>query len=282
MLKFNIKHLYNSIKNFLKFYFKATNLYNVHSPFVYEFINFVFTNKLAPTFSKTIDELRSSLKNSNEVIDVMDLGAGSRSSKPVTKDKISRIARTAVSGKLKSRWLHNICAYFQPNNLLEMGTSLGLSASYLSQNTTHLTTLEGNPSIAKVAKDILRQQNIQNVEVIPGNFDVTLSETLQTKALPDMVYLDGNHTYEATIRYFHQLMASVKEEEMILIFDDIYWSEGMMQAWEEIKSNTNISLSIDIYFFGLIFFKTKTIAPKHYKLLPAKWKLWHLGFKPVR
>ena len=272
----------NSIKNFLKFYFRATTLYNVHSPFVYEFVDFIFRNKLNEDFEKKIKIERIALENSDHEIEVLDLGAGSKSSKISKADKVSRIAKTAVSGKLKSLWLHNICAYFKPKYVLEMGTSLGISAAHLAQNATKVISLEGNPAIASQARKVFKNLGQENIEILTGNFDETLLECLKKNELPDIVYLDGNHTYEATLRYFNQLISSRNEHEMILIFDDIYWSKGMMQAWEEIKQHPDVTLSIDIYYFGLIFFKTNTVAPKQYTLVPANWKLWHIGFTPVK
>ena len=272
----------NSIKNFLKFYFRATTLYNVHSPFVYEFVDFIFRNKLNKDFEKKIKIERIALENTDQKIEVLDLGAGSKRSKTSKTDKISRIAKTAVSGKLKSLWLHNICAYFKPKYVLEMGTSLGISAAHLAQNATKVISLEGNPAIASQARKVFKNLGQENIEILTGNFDETLLECLKKNELPDIVYLDGNHTYEATLRYFNQLISSRNEHEMILIFDDIYWSKGMMQAWEEIKQHPDVTLSIDIYYFGLIFFKTNTVAPKQYTLVPANWKLWHIGFRPVK
>ena len=272
----------NSIKNFLKFYFRATTLYNVHSPFVYEFVDFIFRNKLNKDFEKKIKIERIALENTDQKIEVLDLGAGSKSSKTSKTDKISRIAKTAVSGKLKSLWLHNICAYFKPKYVLEMGTSLGISAAHLAQNATKVISLEGNPAIASQARKVFKNLGQENIEILTGNFDETLLECLKKNEPPDIVYLDGNHTYEATLRYFNQLISSRNEHEMILIFDDIYWSKGMMQAWEEIKQHPDVTLSIDIYYFGLIFFKTNTVAPKQYTLVPANWKLWHIGFRPVK
>ena len=249
---------------------------------MYEFVDFIFRNKLNKDFEKKIKIERIALENTDQKIEVLDLGAGSKSSKTSKTDKISRIAKTAVSGKLKSLWLHNICAYFKPKYVLEMGTSLGISAAHLAQNATKVISLEGNPAIASQARKVFKNLGQENIEILTGNFDETLLECLKKNELPDIVYLDGNHTYEATLRYFNQLISSRNEHEMILIFDDIYWSKGMMQAWEEIKQHREVTLSIDIYYFGLIFFKTNTVAPKHYILVPAKWKLWHIGFMPVR
>lgn len=254
----------------------------MHSPFVYELVTFIFKNKIPEEFNFKIQKTRKYLESSSTEIPVLDYGAGTKDVQLRQTDKVSRIARTAVSGNLKTLWLYNICAYFNPESVLELGTSLGLSAAHLAQNAENVTTLEGNPAIAHVAKEVLNTLNIFNVKIITGNFDETLRSALAETALPDLVYLDGNHTYEATMRYFANLKNKLQDKEMILIFDDIYWSDGMIKAWKEIKASPEVTLSIDIYYFGLIFFKTATIAPKHYTLLPAFWKPWHIGFKPVR
>ena len=70
----------------------------------------------------------------------------------------------------------------------------------------------------------------------------------------DVLYIDGNHSYEATLRYFNLVKEYIKEDT-IIVFDDIYWSEGMTKAWLEIKNDSIVSHTIDLFYFGLTFFR---------------------------
>ena len=40
----------------------------------------------------------------------------------------------------------------------------------------------------------------------------------------------------------------------ILIIADIHWSKEMQQAWDTIKNHYQVTLSIDIYQMGIVFF----------------------------
>jgi len=70
----------------------------------------------------------------------------------------------------------------------------------------------------------------------------------------DLLYLDGNHTYAATKDYFTMALEK-KNNASVFIFDDIYWSKGMTEAWNEIKKHPSVTLSIDTFYFGMVFFK---------------------------
>jgi len=43
----------------------------------------------------------------------------------------------------------------------------------------------------------------------------------------------------------------------IFIFDDIHWSDGMENAWKYIKANTRTTLTIDLFFVGIVFVKSE-------------------------
>lgn len=271
----------NAFKYFLKFYCRATTLYNVHSTFVYEFTDFVFHHTVPPDSWKKLTEVRKRLLRDQTLIPNLDLGAGSRSHQAKKSVSISRVASTAVSGPLKLKWLHNICAFLQPDLVLELGTSLGISAACIAPCADRVITIEGNPAIAGIAKGIFNELHLHNIELMIGHFDHVLPPILE-KNKPGLVYIDGNHTYEATITYFRMLAEPGSNEDLVLVFDDIYWSADMLRAWEEIRNDPRSRLTIDLYHFGLVFFNTRIIAPKHYTLLPASWKPWHIGFRPVK
>ena len=115
-------------------------------------------------------------------------------------------------------------------------------------------TIEGSNSLFEFAKTLASKNNINNIEFIHSKFDEALPKVLQKINSLDLCYVDGNHTYEATINYFN-LALSKKNNTSVFIFDDIYWSKGMTKAWEEIKKHPSVTLSIDTFNFGLVFFR---------------------------
>ena len=97
-----------------------------------------------------------------------------------------------------------------------------------------------------------------------GNFDDVLPEIIQQYQPLDFVYVDGNHQYTPTLSYFNQLIESLSPNGCI-VFDDIYWSEGMQLAWKEIVNDPRVSLSVDFYHFGLVFIR-QGVVKQHFKL----------------
>ncbi|HMY84160.1 MAG: class I SAM-dependent methyltransferase [Saprospiraceae bacterium] len=268
------------LKNFIKFYLKATTLYNVHSSMVYQLLHFLFNNKIPESRASAYASVRKNLLNNNNTIENHDLGAGSHKNIRGNTISISHIAKTSMSGQRKMQWLYNMSAYFRPSTAIELGTSLGLSGSHIAANAERLITIEGNSAIAAVAEQTFRMLNNSNIQCLIGNFDRVLPELL-TIEQPDFIYLDGNHTYQATTEYFHLILEKTAGRRPVLVFDDIYWSSGMVKAWNEIKAHPEVRLTIDLYHFGLVLFNEDIIAPRHYKVVPYLWKPWHIGFKPV-
>ncbi len=182
------------------------------------------------------------------------------------KRKVSTIAkRTSIApryGKLLFRFVN----YFQPNNILELGTSLGISTLYQAAGNLNasVTTIEGCPNIAKIAESNFEALNIENISLHVGNFDECLSVILKDFEKLDYVFIDGNHQMEATLRYFELILEKVHDGS-IFVFDDIHWSSDMSNAWKSIINNKQVSLSLDFYQLGVIFFR-KGQAKEHFKL----------------
>lgn len=101
---------------------------------------------------------------------------------------------------------------------------------------------------------------MKNISLKVGNFDELLSAENLSRGIEvvtpglDLIYFDGNHQKEATLNYFNKLLP-LAHNNSVFIFDDIHWSKGMEEAWEEIKAHPRVRVSIDSFFWGLIFFR---------------------------
>jgi predicted O-methyltransferase YrrM len=127
----------------------------------------------------------------------------------------------------------------------------------MANSKSKITTVEGCIETAKIAKENFNLIKAKNITLMEGNFDDVLPQFLkEERDLLDFVFVDGNHTYDATMRYF-QLCKEKVSPNAIMVFDDIYWSEGMNKAWEEIKANPSVQCSVDIFEMGFIFFDKK-------------------------
>jgi predicted O-methyltransferase YrrM len=251
-------------KKYLRYKLKARNEHSIHSPFVFKLYTEVITNKEKYYAFEELNKLRAGLLHNNAIIEVKDLGAGSK--KLGTKRKVSEIAKLSVIQKKYGELLFRLVTYFQPKAIVELGTSLGLSALYMSKANTkaEVTTIEGCENTFAFAQNLINKHGTKNIKLINSSFDEAFSHQLKNEIF-NLVYIDGNHTYEATIKYFHELL-KITNENSVLIFDDIYWSPGMTKAWEEIKSDPSVTVSIDLFKMGLIFFRKENKQKEHFCL----------------
>ena len=104
-----------------------------------------------------------------------------------------------------------------------------------------------------------------NIEQEIGNFNEKLPEVLAGINTVEMAFIDGNHRYQPTLNYFNLLIEKANENT-ILVFDDIYWSPEMTRAWTEIKKDPRITLTIDIYRFGIAFMHREKLAKEDFVL----------------
>lgn len=240
---------------YINFLFSSSTKYDVHSPFLFELITTVFENKASNEDYISIENLKRQLINKKEEIEITDLGAGSKSGNDNIKT-IAQIARNSSKPKKLGRLLYRLSAEFKPTNILELGTSFGLSTSYMALGNpgSKITTIEGCPNISSIANNNFAQLNINNIKLYTGNFDAVLPDILETIPELNLVFIDGNHKKEPTIKYFEQCLEK-SVNDTCLIFDDIHWSDEMEQAWNYIKQNKKVSLTVDLFYMGLVFFR---------------------------
>lgn len=257
--------VFNFISDYLKHRLTSKSRHGTHSPFVYKLTDEVIYDFKSNDDYKSIEAQRKKLLNDDSLVNVTDLGAGSHLNKNRTK-KVRQIAKNALKSPSLAQLIYRLAKDNDPKNIVELGTCLGITTAYLSKACpdADIITVEGCPETAKVAYNNFRQLDLENVELRVGNFDQLLPEIIAEQAQLDFVYVDGNHRKDATINYFNWCLPKV-HEGTLLIFDDIYWSEGMKEAWEEIKANPQVTVTIDLFWIGLVFFK-KGQAKEHFKI----------------
>ncbi|WP_442844635.1 O-methyltransferase [Leeuwenhoekiella sp. H156] len=254
--------MWYTAKAYLKFLRKATNQHGVHSPFVYAFVTRCLYDRKSKDDYQKLKQYRQDLLNTSEVIEVTDFGAGSRVFKSNTR-AVKDIAKHAGATLKRMKLLYRMVSYFKPKTILELGTSLGLATSALAlPKTGKVTSLEGCPQTADVARQALNTAGINTVEILIGDFSETLKQ--QKNRNFDLIYFDGNHSKEATLAYFEELLVTVHNDS-IWVFDDIYWSEGMTEAWERIKQHPKVRVTVDCFWLGFVFFRAEQ-AEEHFKI----------------
>ena len=230
---------------------------------MYTFVTQVLPHKEETVFS-SIKALRAKLKASTDRISWEELGAGSHHF-PDAEASVGELVRHVSRRHKEGALLYRICQHYQPANCLELGTHLGISSIYqgMGLKKSRFLTVEGIPEFAEVAKQNFQEMDLAT-EVKVGRFEEVLGQMDLTAFLPNYVFLDGNHTEEATLNYFHMLLPNMADEG-IMIFDDIYWSKGMSNAWQKIVAHPEVSVSLDLFFFGICFIR-RPQAKEHFRL----------------
>ena len=251
--------------NYINHQFNAKTRHGVHSPFVYNLVDKVIYDFKDKSEYLEIENLREKLLNDDRTITITDLGAGSLVNNHKQK-KVKDLAKNALKSKKLAQLLYRLAKEFNPKTAVELGSCLGVTSAYFGKAIPDgkVVTMEGCPQTAALAKENLSLLAINNTEVVVGNFDINFPEFVQSQEKIDFVFIDGNHRKQATLDYFKLCLPKIHENS-VLIFDDIYWSKGMKQAWKEIKNHSKVTLTIDLFWIGLVFFKTDRFR-EHFKI----------------
>lgn len=261
--KMQVTHKPYSILKRLRLYANflvgAKSWRSIHSPFIFDFAKHVKTSELDSSTYKSIEQLRNKLRKDKRVITFKDYGSNG-----IDRTRtVAEIAKTSAKARKQCETLVKMVTYLKPSIGLELGTSLGISYAYMvsaSPNTT-FTTIEGAKEIAEIASANLSELGFfGNIRV--GTFDKHLPSILKELGEVDFVFVDGNHQETRTMDYFNQIVSHLSPNGCI-IFDDIYWSQGMTNAWNQIKADDRVSLSLDCFHFGVVFIR-KGVDKQHF------------------
>lgn len=244
--------MFHQITTYIKWFPKTFHLHGIHSPFVFSFQKKCLKNNLKKDTDQIANAYREALLQNDQTISVTDFGAGSRVFTS-NKRKVKDIARYAGASLKRMQSIQRVVQYFKPKNILEIGTSLGMGTIALASSADSLvTSLEGCPETASIAKKQLHDFHISNVEIVIGEFSESIKKLPKKKY--DLIYFDGNHSKEATLHYVQDLLPTITNET-VWIFDDIHWSSEMTEAWKAIQEIPEITATIDSFWLGFVFFR---------------------------
>ena len=243
----------------------AIEQHSIHSPFIYELYTQIIKSEYPDPNFERIEKIRHKIIGDEREIVMNDLGAGSKY-KNGDKRKIGDIAKQSLSPPKVSKLIYRLIKQNECEEVVELGTSLGINSLYMnsSYEKIRLNTFEGDERLANYAEKVFEMGDSKGIKLIKGDINKTLSNYLAFSRKIDLAYLDANHTHDATMRYFNML-AKKSHDDTIFIIGDIHWSSEMERAWKEIKNSPYITLSIDLFHVGIVFFKPD-IARQHYIL----------------
>jgi len=237
------------LKQYLNHRLASKGNRHIHSPFIFDWYNQVLRTSGGPDDILEIERIRQALLQDTSEISITDLGAGSRTGQAATRT-VAQIAKSALKPSRQAKLLYRIANAAGANHIVEFGTSLGITAAYLSATpNTNLTSIEGDPAIHDLAANTIVSLGRNNVHLVNSSFDDWLQNGISDDV--DMVFFDGNHSYEATMRYwvYFKDLPGLK----VAVWDDIYWSQGMKKAWNEITEGLNQGVAIDLFHLGIVY-----------------------------
>lgn len=266
----------------LRWYLRAGTRYDVHSPRLFDFVNEVYNDNRHYHAFDLIKAVRNYWRRREGTVKLQSLGAPSKTTSKNERSVSSLVATNAIADK-EGRLLFRLALWLRADNILEFGTNAGISTLYLHAANTRarLRTVEGNPDVATLALETFTKAGTSE-RLLPytDRFDKWLHYTWATRPDDDgpldLFFLDGDHRYQSTLDYVRAVLPSASAQSVFVIAD-IHWSEGMERAWEELKTFPEVTASVDLYHFGLLFFDPGMEGP-HIGLVPILWKPWRMGF----
>ena len=199
-----------------------------------------------------IESLRSQLRSNRSKIQRSDFGAGSQSKIKTIRD----IANNSLKRRKDAERIGNLARSIQAERILELGTSLGLTTAYLAQSQADITTCEGDPAVAELARENWNTLNLTNIVLEEGSFSSSLPRLIQQWEISghpgfDLIFIDGHHIGSALLSYVNQLKPWLRTYG-ILICDDIHWSLDMEKAWITLTEDSYWTNAVDFYEWGML------------------------------
>jgi len=250
-----MKSLILSLK-YIRYFFSASTSHDIHSPFIFNLVTKAIHGPDDKDAFRNLERIRLEMLGNHSKIQIRDYGAGF-GGKKFTEREISFIAAHSSKSKKYCRLLFRIVKFLSPATMVELGTSVGMSAMYQASAAPYaqMTTLEGCENTAELAKMNFQKAGLPNIRVVTGNFEETLPGILNGLVSLDYVFIDGNHQRDAVLQYFFLCIGKVHQHSCFII-DDINWSEGMQQAWNTIREHPAVYVTVDLFMVGLVFFNS--------------------------
>ena len=263
-----IKHLFSS-KVFKHKNLERLNQHGVEGKHIAQSFSRTLNGENTPyenELFKKLNQFRLDLINDKRKISFEEIGNKSIMT-------VAEVAGRAASPEIWTHFFYRLSKASRIKNILEIGTNLGISGQYFikaleGKKNTKFISMEGVKGLCEIAStrfDLISDQN--HFEVVHGLYDKSLKNIVISNIYFDLVFIDGNHRYEATLKYF-ELLKNNLSDNAIVVLDDIHWSSGMRRAWREICTQKGIVFSINFFKLGLIIFDSKQSKPTddHYQL----------------
>lgn len=269
---------YRFIKLFsqlIEFYLKAKTVHDLDSPFLYKLAKDVFENRIDKSLYASIESRRNQLMNDGTELVRYDLGTGSKH--PSAETTVKAFTAASSVSPYHGQLLNRLSRSFNPSLILELGTAVGISGSYLIQGTqSKLITIEGDPTIANIAKKTFSVTSGGQAQIIVDSFQHALESNQNELQHVDMVYIDGDHRAKSIHQYLQRIVPLCSPRHCIIL-DDIRWNDDMFSYWTSLQPDARWNVKIDLFRQGLLIRNDDIQHSVHLSLIKHRYKLFNLG-----
>lgn len=254
----------HSIFAYFSHLIKSFHLHGIHSPFIFKLEKKCLRDSSFKEDYISLSRFRESVHSSKASLYIKDYGAGSRVFKSNNR-QVKHILKHNCSTVKDAQLLYRLCAYLKVNQVLELGTSLGIAAHAMAKARprAQITTIEGSPEVYEFAKNALQNEGVKNVNFVKSTFKEFFEKQISKPVIYDLIYIDGHHDGTATLSYFESILDKI-HNDTVVVFDDIYWSIDMTRTWNQICQHTQVTASVDCFHIGMVFFRKEQLQERFY------------------
>lgn len=248
----------------MQYYFNAQGTIRLHSPFLFQF--YLEVLEKPRTKGKYSKKLIEQIRSKNTFLENVSIGAKSRTDIK-NKNKASNLQQLISVRPKYGKVLTYLSEYVNAEYVLELGSGLGVSAAYLAEaeGVSRIVSVDGNEQFVAFNQFNFKELEIPKVSFTKGLIEDKLAEGFEELPRVDLIFVDGNHTKEGTLANF-VLLKQYLHDNTVVVFDDIYWSKGMQEAWDIIRKDETFSISVDLFQFGILFRRKEHKEKEHFTL----------------
>ena len=249
-----------SLSSYFKYYLNAKTKYQIHSPFVFEFVQEVLEDKRNYYYFNTIKHFIKRIES-----DTTPINDGKRE----THTKVSAVASKQHVSTSIGQLLFRTINHYQPTIALELGTGLGLNTLYQCTPSTSMEfhTFESNKAFAQVAQENFQILGIRHVQLHIGAIEKNVQLLLSTISPPNYLFLNT----ELSTSFLQTLLDKCDPESIIIVNKP--HTKGATQ-WNWFCQQEAITLTFDLYTVGLAFKRAEQKEKTHFPLIKNSKKPW--------
>lgn len=177
----------------------------------------------------------------------------------VFEDELGDLCRRASKPRQAALVLFGLLRELRPERCLELGTALGISASYQGaalrlNGRGRLMTVDASAARVDVARGVFSRLELDDVvDSHLGRFQDVVPDLLREGGI-GYAFVDGHHDEQATLDYL-ELIHPALTEPRVVVFDDIAWSDGMARAWAALRGDARVAAAVEAHGMGICVYR---------------------------